>query len=393
MNSFDTKISGTTVIFFILYVALVNIINTHSIKNVNIGGVYIYFLTLSLILFVFGALVLYRSIKYEFSSLTLLISSILLAAIAYFFGFLNWDPTGGKYYETPLFQLQVIFTTISSFILYLHYELNRRSSPNTKLISFVIFALTPHTLLNFFYLLTGNYSTDLAKFQNLTVVLLQLGTIFIFGWIVYSGRKISLVLLEQEASSVKKYGAMQLAGLYLLFLSVIGELIETVTPFEILNTPLFVIAFLLIGIPYYKDPKVFFLVPINIKAMGIIEESGLTLYFKAFSEEFVSDDNDLSAQLFGGLIMAFNSMGQEVVKTSKGVDSLNFGDRSIIIEYYEPYYFVIFASNATYFLQKEMKEYLYSLKQEYPSINAGAMIPEDAFEKLNEKFFPILYNL
>ncbi len=385
----DRRILLSSVLFFALFVAGVNSINTSSIKNANIGGFYYYFFTLSLILFGFTALLLYRSWVNEYSSLSLLIVSLFLASLGYFFGFLNWDPMGGKYYETDLFQLQVLFTSGATLLLYMHYELNRRATPDTGLIALVTFLFTPHTIINVYYIFTDNYSPDLERLSLVTLVLLQIGTIFVFGWIVYHGRKASLSLLSNNSEKVRKLGAMQLAGLYILFLSVAGELLEQLTPLEVLNTPLFVMAFLLIGIPYYVDPKVFLLVPINIKAMGIITREGLTMYFKPIAEEFKSEE-DMSSQLFGGLIIALNSMGKEVIKSQHAVDSLNFGDRSIIVEYLDPFYFVIFANTATYFLEREMREYLTELREIQPNWDGGKTLPEEVFDKLNSKFFPIL---
>ena len=389
MVSSEQKILLGSVGFFILYLIGVNSFDTSGIKNAHIGPFYYYFFSLSIILFVFSGLVAYRSWANEYSSLFFLIISVFSASVGYFFGFLNWHPTGGRYYETDFFQLQVLFTTISTLAIYMHYELNRRSNPDTGLIALVTFLFAPHSVLNVYYIITNNYSPDFAGIHFLTLILLQIGSVFVFGWITYNGRSVSKSLLMNESSRVRRLGASQLLGLYLLFLSVIGELIESVFPIEVLNTPLFVLALLLIGVPYYIDPKVFLLVPINIKAMGIITKDGLTMYFKPIAEEF-KDEEDLSSQLFGGLIIALSTMGQEVVKTKQRVDSLNFGDRSIIVEYNDPFYFVIFANTATYFLEREMNEYLKDLKADYTEDTGGEVISEEVFDKLNKKFFPIL---
>ena len=446
MGPSEQKILRGSVIFFILYLIGVNSFDTSGIKNAHIGQFYYYyyFFSLSIILFIFSVLVGFKSWINEYSSLFFLIISVFSASVAYFFGFLNWDPAGGRYYETDFFQLQVLFTTISTLAIYRHY-LNRRSTPSTGLIALVIFLFTPHSLLNIYYIITNNYSPDLAGIHFQTLILLQIGSIFVFGWITYNGRTVSKSLLMNESSRVRRLGASQLLGFYLLFLSVIGELIESVFPIEVLNKPLFGIALLLIGVPYYLDPKVFLLVQINIKAMGIITKDGLTMYFKPIAEEF-KDEEDLSSQLFGGLVIALSTMGQEVLKTKQRVDSLNFGDRSIIVEcnnpfliaeefkdeedlssqlfgeliialstmgqevemkkqnvdslyfrnraiiveYNDPFYFVIFANTATYFLEREMNEYLKDLKADYSEDPGGEIISEEVFDELNKKFFPIL---
>jgi hypothetical protein len=192
-------------------------------------------------------------------------------------------------------------------------------------------------------------------------------------------------------------GGLQFAGITLLFINIFFELLEGVLdasgiPFSAYNTPLFIIAMLLISIPQLINPELLGLVPPNVQVVSLIDDRGITHYFKPLSEEFINiDEENLSSQLIGGLTIAFASVSEQVAKSKAGVDSLKFGDRAMIIEYLDPYYLVVIAERDTYFLHLEMKQYVQKLKELYNKPPAdSSLIPESVFNKLNLEFFPIL---
>ena len=45
-------------------------------------------------------------------------------------------------------------------------------------------------------------------------------------------------------------------------------------------------------IPYYIDPKVFWLIPINLKLMCIVDTFGITLYYNPISDDFKGEDEE-----------------------------------------------------------------------------------------------------
>ncbi len=382
------KISLFTFLFFIVYVLFTSIIFGYEFKqyviNGHINNFYPYFLILSIILFIFGGIVTYRSKKFEFSSLILLNISIYSFALSYLMGFLNWDPTGGDYTITTYFQLQVIFSTIGTVLIYIHSELNNREVPQVKMLAVIISLFVPHTILNIYHIITGNYGEALKNFSLFTQILLLIGTIVIFGKLLLDGIRVSENLLNQSVR-LRNLGSFQLAGVFILFYSIIGEVIETLGILSIRNTPLFILALIFIVIPYYFEPKVFWLISVKIKLMTIIDENGLAIYFNPVDKSF----EDTEPQLFAGLTMAFANLGEDLAKTTSVVDSLNFGDRSLIVEVLRPYYFIIIAENSTYFLLKEMKEYLIELKSIHPDFD-GVMFDPKVFDDLNKKFFPIM---
>ena len=130
--------------------------------------------------------------------------------------------------------------------------------------------------------------------------------------------------------------------------------------------------------------------PAKIRFYGIVDTAGRTMYHRAVSEEFKDQEQAGStADLFGGLTLAISSIGAEVAKSSQAADSMKFGDRAILIEYMDPYYFIAVADSASYFLEREIHEYLKGLKEEWPTPPAdGSAIPQEMFNELNIRFFP-----
>ena len=383
-----------TAFFTSLYVFFTSILfptwfKTHVV-NFHVNTFYPYFLVFSILLLVFAVILTYQSIVHDFSSLFLLTLGVYSGSLSYFLGFLNWDITVTDHTQTTFYQLQVFFSTVSLFLIYLHYELNSKTSPHPVLFGSIIFFITPLSILNLYHVITSQYPPDLRPFEYAMTGLLQVGAVTIFFIITKTGIKTS-TLLFKHSPKARILGGMQLAGLYFLFFTILLELGETLLPLNFFNTPLYVIGLLFILIPYILDPNTIIFIPINVYLFGIVDEVGMTHYYNPLSPEFKSQDEFQTSQLFGGLAIAFKNFGEEIAQTKKGMDSLNFGDRSIIVEYIEPYYLILIANRSTYFLQKEMNEYLLELKQQYPQPPTnGLQIPHEVFESLNKKFFPIV---
>lgn len=335
---------------------------------------------------------LYRMIKLRHSSLVILVAGIFLIGLSYFFGFLNFDPTGElNFRQTRLFQLQILFQTISVFAFFIHYELNLRSEPRPWITGGLASLLVPYSMLNIFYLITDNYSADpiFQQYETFSLALLQIGVIFLFSWLFHSSYKIALSL-ENYEPRVARLSHLQFIGISILFLGVILQLVEAFSPLNVWHTPLNVLAVLLIGVPYAVDPKVMLFAPVNIRMFGIVDSYGRTLYHKALDVEFKDPAEAATSELFGGLTLAFTNLGAEVAKSKTSVDSMKFADRSIILEFNYPYYMVVIADSSSFFLEREMAEYLSELKSLYPAPpEDGSIIPEEVFHKLNNTFFPV----
>ncbi|TXT57274.1 MAG: membrane protein of unknown function [Promethearchaeota archaeon] len=357
----------------------------------QIGSFSPYFFSIAVVITIFGIMILYRSIKYELTSLFFIILTLFTSALSYFFGWLNWNPLGEKPL-TALYEAQLLFSTISLFFLFLHFELNERESPRAWLTSFISISLFPLSFKNIFSIFTGIYQIN-PTFEYFLGSLVQVGGIVIFIANFVIGLKISNAIFSQNKQA-RNLGGIQFAGLLLLFFHVLFEftegLFKIVNPrFSVFNTPILVIAVLLISVPYYKNPQLLSFVSPNVKAVGIVDVNGITHYFRATSVEF-EERRAVSEELFGGLTVAFQSVGKEVAQAKKGVDSLKFGDRAIIIEANHPFYFVVIAEKSSYFLHLEMKEYLRELKAHYSEPpQYGEVISEDLIKELNEKFFPM----
>jgi hypothetical protein len=336
-------------------------------------------------------MILYRSIKFKLTPLIFIICALFSSALSYFFGWLNWNPAG-EVPKTGLYEAQILLSTIALFFLFLHFELNERESPRAWLTSIISICLFPLSFKNIFSILSGIYEFN-GTFEYFLGVLVQIGAIVIFIANFVIGFRISKAIFARN-EEVRNLGGIQFAGLLFLFFHVFFEftegLIKIINPeFSVFNTPILIIAMLLISIPYYKNPEILSFVSPNVKAIGLVDISGIVHYFRATSEEF-EDRRNISEELFGGLTVAFQSVGKEVAQAKKGVDSLKFGDRTIVIEYLKPYYFVVIAERSSYFLHLEMKQYLKDLKYYYSEPpQYGEVIPENTIKKLNEKFYPM----
>ena len=385
-------------LFAIIYLFLTSFLIESWFRNnfvyAQIGTFSPYFFTLAITVLFFGLLLSYRTIKYGLTSLIFILISIFSLVISYLFGWLNWNPAG-TVPQTWLFEIQLLTSTLSLYFLYFHFELNDRESPRSWLTVLITLCLLPYCLKNLYSLITGDFGTNTA-FQLFLRTLVQIGAIITFITILLIGIKMSKSYFEHSRRA-RFLGGLQFAGIVLLFINIIYEFTEGILDvfgleFSTYNTPIFVISILLISISHFIDPELLGLVPPNVQAVSLIDDSGITHYYKALSDEF-ADFNEKGApsQLIGGLTIAFANVGEEVAKSEAGIDSLKFGDRAIIIKFLDPYYLIIIAEKGTFFLKIEMKEYLKKLKEFHPKPPIdGTVIPDKVFKELNREFFPIL---
>lgn len=391
-------IIGIVCLLAILYLLITSILIEPFFRNyvvyAQIGQFSPYFFTLAMILLVFSSLLTYRALKYGLTSLVFLIIGLSTSMISYFFGWLNWNPAG-TVPEGWLFEMQLLTSTLSLYFLFFHFELNDSESPRSWLTILITICLIPYCLKNLYSLISFDYGTD-TMFQLFLRTLVQIGAIFIFLSVFLIGIRISRAFFK-HSHKARVLGGFQFAGIVLLFVNILFEFLEGILEiagidFSSYNTPLFVIATLLISIPHLINPEILGLVPPNVQAVTLIDDRGITHYFKPLSEEFVDiDEQNLSSQLIGGLTIAFANVSEEVAKSKKGIDSLKFGDRAMIIEVLEPYYLVVIAERDTFFLRLEMKQYINKLKTFYKNPpKDGTLIPEKVFKELNLEFFPIL---
>jgi hypothetical protein len=352
-----------------------------------------YYFSIALISFIFACLILYRSIKFEFKSLIFFIAALFSISLSYFFGWLNWNPNpSGNIPATWFYEAQVLFSTISLFCLFLHFELNEYETPRTYLTSIVSLCLVPLSFKNIYAMVTGEYDIDAPKLIQFGGTLVQAGGIIIFISIFFIGIKMFRAFVAHNKKARVLFG-LQYAGFLFLFFHGIFELTEGIVKFfvdfSIFNTPIVITGMLLIGTAYCISPKLFAFMAPNIQAFGIVDKNGISHYFTAISKEF-AEKREISEDLFGGLTIALKSVGETVAQTEKSVNSLIFKDRAIIIEYIDPYYLVLIAEKATYFIHLEMKDYLRELKKVQPQIpRNGSIISEKVFIELNKQFTPI----
>jgi len=380
-----------------VYFLLTSFLFESEFRNIivyaQIGSFSPYYFSIALISFIFACLILYRSIKFEFKSLIFFIAALYSISLSYFFGWLNWNPNpSGEIPATGFYEAQVLFSTISLFCLFLHFELNEHEKPRTFLTSVVSLCLVPLSFKNIYAMVTGEYNIDAPKLIQFGGTLVQAGGIIIFISVFLIGIKTFRAFIGHNKKARRLFG-IQYAGFLFLFFHGIFELTEGIikffVDFSIFNTPIVITGMVLIGIAYCISPEYFAFMSPNVKAFGIIDKNGISHYFTATSVEF-GEKQRVSEDLLGGLTIALKSVGEAVAQTRKSVNSLIFKDRAIVIEYNRPYYLVLIAKKASFFIHLEMKDYLKELKELYPKIpKHGLIISEDVFEKLNKQFTPI----
>lgn len=391
-------IMGIMTVFAIVYMILTSFLIEpwfrSNIVYAQIGTFSPYFFTLAIIILFFGLLISYRALKYGLTSLVFLLVGLFLSATSYFFGWANWNPEGSVP-QTWLFEIQLLTSTLSIFFLFFHFELNDRESPRPGISIFITLSIIPYCLKNIYSLAAMDYGTTTA-FQIFLRTLVQFGAIIVFFSVLLIGIRMSKAFFE-HSDRARILGGLQFAGIVLLFINIVYELTEGLLDvagigFSTFNTPVFVVALLLISIPHFIDPELIGLVPPNVQAVSLVDNAGITHYYKPLSKEFEDfGESGATSQLIGGLTIAFSNVGEEVAKSKAGIDSLKFGDRAIVVEFISPYYLVIIAQKGTYFLKLEMREYVKQLKEIYKNPpEDGSLIPKKVFRHLNREFFPIL---
>lgn len=391
-------ITAIMILFAIIYMILTSFLIEPWFKSnivyAQIGSFSPYFFTMAMVMLFFGLLLSYRAFKFGLTSLIFLLIGIFLSMTSYLFGWANWNPAGSVP-QTWLFEVQLLTSTLSLYFFFFHFELNDRESPRPLLTIIITLCLIPYCLKNIYSIISMDYGTT-TTFQIFLRTLVQIGAITIFLSVLLIGIRMSKAFFE-HSNRARILGGMQFAGIVLLFINVIFEFTEGLLDavgidFSTYNTPIFVVSLLLVSIPHFIDPELIGLVPPNVQAVSLVDESGITHYYKPLSDEFTDfGESGASSQLIGGLTIAFANVGEEVAKSKAGIDSLKFGDRAIIVEFLSPYYLVIIAQKATYFLQLEMREYVKQLKEIYKNPpEDGTLIPKKVFRDLNKEFFPIL---
>lgn len=391
-------IIGIVLIFALIYLLFTSFLFEAWFKSnvvyAQIGPFSPYFFTLSMTILVFALMLTYRALKFGLTSLAFILLGLYFSSLSYFFGWLNWNPAG-TVPQTAIFEIQLLLSTLSLYFFFFHFELNDREIPRPWLSILITICLLPYCLKNVYSIVSMDYGTN-TLFQLFLRTLVQIGVIIIFLSVLLIGIRMSKAFFSHSKRS-RVLGGLQFAGIVLLFINVIYEFIEGFIDvlgldFSTYNTPLFVVATLLISLPHFADPELLGLVPPNVKVLSLVDDSGITHYYKPLSEEYSNyGDEELSSQLIGGLTIAFTNVSEEVAKSKAGIDSLKFGDRAIIVEFLSPYYLIVIAERDTYFLHLEMKEYIKKLKKMYDKPPSDAtMIPEEVFKELNREFFPIL---
>lgn len=397
-KSYILIITGTVVLFAFIYLLLTSFILEEWFRNnivyAQIGTFSPYFFTLAMSLLLFVLLLTYRALRFGLTSLVILIIGVSSAMISYFFGWLNWNPAG-TVPQTWLFEVQVLTSTLFIYFIFFHFELNDRESPRPWLTILITVCLIPYCLKNLYSIFTSDFGTD-TLFQIFLRTLVQAGGIIIFFSMLFIGIRMSKAYFT-HSQHARTLGGLQFAGILLLFINMIFEFLEGIIEvvginFSTYNTPVFIIALLLISIPQLINPELLGLVPPNVQAVSLIDDRGITHYYQPISEEFRKiDEENLSSQLIGGLTIAFANVSERVAQSKAGIDSLKFGDRAMVVEVLDPYYLVVIAERDTYFLHLEMKQYIHELKELYKEPPAdSSLIPERVFRELNREFFPIL---
>ncbi|TFF90573.1 MAG: hypothetical protein EU548_02315 [Promethearchaeota archaeon] len=391
-------ISAITTLFAIIYLILTSFLFESWFKEnivyAQFGPFSPYFFSLAMVMLFFGLLLFYRAFKFGLTSLVFLLIGLFSSMTSYLFGWANWNPAGSVP-QTWLYEVQLLTSTLSLYFFFFHFELNDRESPRPWLTILITICLIPYCLKNVYSIISMDYGIS-STFQILLRTLVQIGAIVIFLSVLLIGIRMSIAFFK-HSKRARILGGMQFSGIVLLFINVIFEFTEGIidalgVDFSTYNTPIFVVAILLISIPHFIDPELIGLVPPNVQAVSLVDEFGITHYYKPLADEFSDfEESGATSQLIGGLTIAFANVGEEVAKSKAGIDSLKFGDRAIIVEFLKPYYLVIIAQKGTYFLQLEMREYVKQLKKLYKEPpKDGSLIPEEVFKDLNKEFFPIL---
>jgi len=391
-------IAGIITLFAIIYLIITSFMiepwfRTYIVYG-QIGSFSPYFFSLAMVILFFALLLSYRAFRFGLTSLIFMLIGLFFSMTSYLFGWANWNPNG-IVPQTWLFEIQLLTSTLSLYFLFFHFELNDRESPRTGLTIFLTICLIPYCLKNIYSVVAMDYGTT-TPFQIFLRTLVQIGAVVLFLSVLIIGIRMSKAFFS-HSDRARILGGLQFAGIVLLFINVIFEFSEGIldaigVQFSTYNTPIFVIALLLISIPHFIDPELIGLVPPNVQAVSLVDESGITHYYEPLSDEFTDfGESGASSQLIGGLTIAFANVGEEVAKSKAGIDSLKFGDRAIIVEFLSPYYLVIIAQKGTYFLHLEMREYVKQLKEIYKNPpEDGTLIPKKVFRDLNKEFFPIL---
>ncbi|MFX0091790.1 MAG: hypothetical protein ACFFBD_08505 [Candidatus Hodarchaeota archaeon] len=378
----------------VLYIVLTSFLFREEMKiltDLHIGDIYLYFLVPALCLFFFTGLIFFQMYKSRNSSLLLICLTMFVFGLSYFFGFLNWDPTGSSAPLTRLFAFQLLFSNLATIIFALHFELLEHPSPRSWFLSAVFFLLSPSMVLNVYEIISGNvFETDTFNIKLFTIILTQIGTLLVFYRVLHQAA--AVWVRTQTYGVITTSLAWQFFGVCIFVVHVLLEILDAFL--SVYNTPWLLMAVLVMTWAYVQDPTSILLRSTNILVYGVMDSGGLAYYLNAVDPFFRkrAEENSL---LFTALISAMQTFSQDVAG-AKRIENMNFPDRTLIIEYRAPFYLICIANRANYFLLNNLDRYLRQvivrLEDLKFKISPGASEITDEikqiFKDCDRKFFP-----
>lgn len=365
---------------------------TDGLTDLQVGPFYIYFLVPALVLGVFGLVIASKISRTHEWTLLVLVGAVLTFGLSYFLGFLNWDPNASSVPLTRLFSAQILLSNVSTLLLAIHFELLEFESLDSRYLGFIFLLLSPLMAVELFGVMSGEVLPTTAglNLRSFLTLLTQVGTLVVIYRILSQASRVF-------NKSNKQAVTLQLVGVYLLMIHVLFEVLDEFI--SVYNTPWLVGAMLLLGIAYLLDPYSIVLEPTNVLIYGILDRQGLPVHIKGVSQEFLEDEGDRGI-LVSTLLNAFIAVSKEVAH-AQTLESLRFGDRTLIVEYQEPFFIICLASHANYFLDRTIDRYLKQvvagLEQEHPQVLARARLSQPVqstpetrsfFQSLDLSVFP-----
>jgi len=329
------------------------------------------------------------------TSLALIFLALLTFGLSYFFGFLNWDPNATSVPITRWYSLQLLCSNLSTIFFISHFELLENDRPQSWFFSLSLFLLSPLIIINTYEILTANFlvANSLKKFS---IILTQIASFMVFFVILIRAADIYDQVKRQTQQIDTEIVLHFLAACFFL-IHVIFEILDEFI--SVYNTPWLLLTIGVFSISYLKDPAIIILKPTNIMLYGVISDSGLPYYFRDVSQ-FDEDESRIEdTTLIAGFVNALSSFSREITGTKTQVESMQFGDRTLIIDYKKPLYLVCIASKSNYFLNTRLDQYIEqaveALKQQ--NIDTATFVETSKsdviFEKLNSNIFHYLEDI
>jgi len=352
------KIISLIFIIVVLYVLLTSFVfkdQMNLITDLHIGNIYLYFLIPSLWLFFLAVLILFQLLKSKDNSLIFIFLAIASFGSSYFSGFLNWDPSATSTPQTVFFSVQLLLSSIATIFFALHFELLEYRSPDSRFLSIILFLLSPLMIINIFEIITLNGAVlPLVGFslKIFAIILTQLGTVIVMFRLLQQAAAMFVRTINQGAKSTVV--TWQFIGVSLFMIHVLLEILDEFI--NVYNTPWLLIAIVLLTVVYLYDPFLILLAPTNIMYYAVINELGLPYYSRSIDPLLKKKITD--PVIISGIINAITALSTDVVGGGKQVESMEFGDRTLIVEYKRPLYLVCIATRANFFLLRQLQKYL-----------------------------------